>query len=243
MCSFTDIRTNKETVFKALEHFLHVYSAAEANFEGEDYGCMSNRGAYPPVIVAAWYPPFAKNVQILNLRSSYTDHCTDDSLPGAVEGDPVPRALWVKGVHPGGLLLARAMIFESTDEAEQRLVEMIVCNDCKEKGIAMLNPKNRIGKWTDFPTSKFVVCVSVMRKGGLGPELKLNPQRLQGGNYKITAAKWGNSTSAPFIMCDDARLLWLLHKQLPPAGYKQSLLFLENASSTKGPGILFQDCA
>ena len=56
----TDIRTNVKTSFKTLEHFLHVYSAAEKSFEGEDYGFMSNRGGekYGPVIVAARYAPF-----------------------------------------------------------------------------------------------------------------------------------------------------------------------------------------
>ena len=152
----------------------------------------------------------------------------------------MPRNLWVNGVGPGGLLLARARIFESLNEDEQRKVEVLVCTDCKQKGMAMLNPKNIDGDRTEFATSKFVVCVSVLRKGGLGPELKVNPQRLAAGNNIITASKWGNSSSAPCIMFDDARLLWLLHKQLPPAGYKKSLELLQIASSTNGPGILFQ---
>jgi hypothetical protein len=99
------------------------------------------------------------------------------------------------------------------------------------------------GRRTDLPTFNFVVGVSVLRRGGFAPELKVNPQRLTAGNYKITTAKWGNSSSAPFIMRDDARLLWLLHKQLPPPYYTQSLLLLQNPSSTKGPGILFEECA
>jgi hypothetical protein len=118
MCSLTDIRTKLTTWFNAHEHFLHVYSVPSNNFAGEDYDYMSNRGrkAYQPVIVAARYPPFARDVQIFNLRSSYTVHCIDTSLPVAAEGDVVPRELWVNGVS--GLLFARVMIFESPNEAE-----------------------------------------------------------------------------------------------------------------------------
>jgi hypothetical protein len=114
---------------------------------------------------------------------------------------------------------------------------MIVCDDCKEKGMTMINPKNMDGHRTDFPaTCNFVVGVSA-------PDLKVNPQRLAAGNYKITAAKWGNSSSSPLIMRDDVRLIWSLHKQLPPPCYTQSLLLLQNASSTKSPGMLLQECA
>jgi len=145
MCTMTDIRTNVTTCFNALEHFLHVYNAPFNNFADEDYGCMSNRGGkeYQPVIVTVRYPPSASDVQIFNLRSSYAAHCARDSLPVAVDGDVVPCEMWVHGV--GGLLFACVMIFENPHEAEQRKVEMIVCADCKEKGMAMLNPKT----WTD----------------------------------------------------------------------------------------------
>ena len=139
----------------------------------------------------------------------------------------------------GGLLFVCVMIFESPHEAEQRKVEMIVCADCKEKGMTMLNPKNMDGHRTDFPTFNFVVGVSVMLRGGLEPELKINPRRLVDDKFKITAAKWGISSSAPLIMRDDARLLWSLYKRSPPPSYTQSLLL---ASSTKGPGILLQEC-
>ena len=54
----------------------------------------------------------------------------------------MPSNLWVNGVGPGDLLLARARIFESLNEDEQRKVEVLVCTDCKQKGMAMLNPKN-----------------------------------------------------------------------------------------------------
>ena len=147
----------------------------------------------------------------------------------------MPRDLWVNGVVPGGLLLARVMIYETSDEEEQRRVEMIVCADAKEKKLAMMNPHNMKGRMTDSPTCNFVVGVSVLRRGGLGPELKINPRRLSDGNYKITAKKWGNSSSAPLIMRDDARLLWSLYKLPPPPSYTKSLLLLGYASSTKGP--------
>ncbi len=126
MCSLTDIRTKLKTLFKAHEHFLHVYNAPSNNFEVEDYVYMSKRGnkAYQPVIVAVRYAPFAREVQIFNLRSSYGAHCIDDSLPGAAEGDVVPRDLWVNGV--GRLLFPCVMIFEIPSEVEQRRVEMIV---------------------------------------------------------------------------------------------------------------------
>ena len=147
----------------------------------------------------------------------------------------MPRDLWVNGVVPGGLLLARVMIFESPDEEEQRKVEMIVCADAKEKGVDMMNPHDMKGHMTDSPTCNFVVGVSVLRRGGLQPELKINPRRLADGNFKITKKKWGNSSSAPLIMRDDARLLWSLYNLPPPPSYTQSLALLGYTSSTKGP--------
>jgi hypothetical protein len=146
----------------------------------------------------------------------------------------VPRELWVNGVV-NGLLLARVMVHECPDEEEQRKVEMIVCADAKENGMAMMNPHNMRGKMTASPTCNFVVGVSVLRRGGLQPELKINPRRLADGNFKITKKKWGNSSSAPLIMRDDARLLWSLYKLPPPPSYTKSLLLLGYASSTKGP--------
>ena len=153
-------------------------------------------------------------------------------------GDIVPHDLWVNGV--GGLLFARVMIFESPHEDEQRKSEMLVCNECKEAGMAMLNPKNMDGHRPKMPTCNFVVGVSVLRKGPLEPELKLNQRRL--AEFKITAAKWGNYLSAPAIIRDDARLLWKVKKHLPPPAYAHSLLLLQKDSSTKGAGILLQEC-
>ena len=146
------------------------------------------------------------------------------SLPGAEKRDIVPRNQWMNGV--GGLLLARAILFETPLEDEQRKAEMVVCSHCKEKGMALMNPKNVDGKRTKKPTCNFAVGVSVLRKGGLGPDLQLNPKRLEDGAFKITAAKWGNSSSAPAIVHADARLLWLLYKQSPPVAYTQNLLLL-----------------
>jgi hypothetical protein len=127
------------------------------------------------------------------------------------------------------------MIYECPDEEEQRKVEMIVCADAKKKGVAMMNPKDMKGRMTDSPTCNFVVGVSVLRRGGLQPELKINPRRLSDGNFKITKKKWGNSSSAPLIMRDDARLFWSLYNLSPPPSYTQSLALLGYTSSTKGP--------
>ncbi len=55
---------------------------------------------------------------------------------------------------------------------------MIVCDDCNKKGMVMINPKNMDGHRTDLPTCNFVVGFSVLRRGGLAPELKVNPQCL-----------------------------------------------------------------
>ena len=86
------------------------------------------------------------------------------------------------------------------------------------------------GRRTDFPTCNFVVGVSVMLRGGLEPELKINPRCLVDGKFKITAAKWGISSSAPLIMCDDARLLWSMYSVQSVSTF---FLHTEPASSAK----------
>lgn len=106
-----------------------------------------------------------------------------------------------------------------------------------------MNPKSIDGSRTKIPRCNFACDVSVLRKGTLQAELKLNSNRLTDGNFKITVAKWGNSSSAPHIMHDDPRLFMRLYNLLPPHAYTQNLLLLRNSSEANGDCILLQPLA
>ncbi len=159
------------------------------------------------------------------------------SFADCEKGDTFPRRAWVDGVA-SGLLIGRAVVLQSPFEAETRKAEKVACADCDVEGISRLNPKMMEGKATEAQTCDFVTCVEVLRRGGLAPEFQLNLRRLELGGYKITREKWGNSTSAPYLMQQDVRLLKLVHNKPPPHFYAETLLLLQNDSSSKEAGII-----
>ena len=138
-----------------------------------------------------------------------------------------------------GLLVFRSVIFQSKFEVESRHAEMAACAMCDEFGIARMNPKNMEGKSTTMPTSDFVTIIEVLRRGPLAPELQINEQRLQQNFGAVSLAKCGNSSSAPYLIEHDTRLLRMVDLTPLPT-YIPYLNLLKSHSATHDAGILQQ---
>ena len=127
----------------------------------------------------------------------------------------VPKRMWTQSVGGDNNIIAgRLRILIATTEEEQRFAEKRGIQGALNHGLALLNPFCMHGKETTKDSGPYSFCVEWMRKGPLGPHLKVNQQRWIDGS-KTSATKFGNSTVLPYIIRWDTRFLVELGLPIP----------------------------